>query len=389
MQKKNITVITGSRPDYSAIKHILKLINLEKKLKLNLVVTGSHLFKENKNLINFIKKDKIKIHEKIKILTKNYSEESISKSIGLGVKKFSHYYSNNRPDLILVMGDRFEIYASVIAALPFNIPVAHIHGGEITEGAFDDAIRHSITKLSHLHFVSNKLHAQRVKQLGEETWRINITGSPIIDTFKRNKMKSINYLKKKYSFKINKKLILVTFHPVTLESNKTKYYILEVLKALKKFDYSIIFTSPNQDTNSNIIKSEILKFTNKNGNAYFVNNFGSEDYLSILRYVSIMVGNSSSGLIEAPSFKLPVVNIGNRQGGRLREKNVINVKCTSKDIIKGILKGVNSSFRTTLKNIKNPYGDGNASMRIVKLIKNINTSNQKIINKKFIDYDIK
>ena len=389
MKKKIITVITGSRPDYAALKQVLKLINLKKNLILRLVVTGSHLFSGNKNLLKFIFKDGFKIHKKIIISKKQFTPDAISTSMGLAVKNFSNYYKKNRPDLILVMGDRFEIFASVVAAMPFNIPIGHIEGGEITQGAFDDAIRHSLTKLSHLHFVSNMIHKRRVEQLGEELWRINLTGSPCIDTIKHNKTRTLKFLQTKYNFKINKKLFIITFHPVTLEYKNTKIYIYELLKALKRFNYTMIFTAPNQDTNSHIILREIKKFIKTSNNAYFVNNFGSRDYLSILKYASVLVGNSSSGIIEAPSFKLPAVNIGNREAGRLRAKNVIDVSCNSRSIIKGINKAVSINFKKKLKNLKNPYGDGKASERIINYIKKIDLRKSSIINKKFLDNKFK
>ena len=389
MKKKIITVISGSRADYAALKYILRILNKDKSFKLNLVITGSHLFSKNKLLLDIIKKDGLKIHKKINVSTKNFTPNSISKSIGLGVINFSKYFTKYRPDLILVLGDRFEIFASVISALPFNIPVAHIEGGEITEGAFDDAIRHSITKLSHFHFVSNKIHKKRVKQLGEESWRIFISGSPCIDTIKFNKQKSLEFLKLKYNFKINKHLIIVTFHPVTLEYKQTKDYINELLKALREFNSTIIFTSPNQDTNSNIILKKILKFVKNNDNAYFVNNFGSEDYLSILKYASLIVGNSSSGIIEAPSFKLPVVNIGSREAGRLRAKNVLDVNYKAKSIIKAIQRGLTKEFRNSLRTIKNPYGNGEASRKIACIVKNLILNKPDIIKKKFSDHEIK
>jgi len=270
--------------------------------------------------------------------------------------------------------------------LPFKIPVAHIHGGEITQGAIDDSLRHSMTKLSHLHFVATEVYAQRVVQLGEEPWRVTISGAPGIDNLYSIQLRTSQELEKKYQVNLQAPPLLVTFHPVTLEYEQTGYYITELLAALAQFEKPVIFTLPNADTGGRVIRQKIQEYIRERSSAYILENLDTEDYFSLMSFASAMVGNSSSGIIEAPSLKLPVVNIGSRQAGRVRGKNVIDVGYSQSDIITGIRKALGSDFRNHISSMENPYGTGNASEKIASRLKSV-PLDQRLIMKRFFDLE--
>jgi UDP-hydrolysing UDP-N-acetyl-D-glucosamine 2-epimerase len=279
------------------------------------------------------------------------------------------------------------MHAAALAALPFNIPVAHIHGGELTFGAIDDALRHSMTKLSHLHFVSTKEYARRVAQLGEEKWRITVSGAPSLDNFKTIKLLDKPALEKKLKIRLTPPPLLVTFHPVTLEYTSAAWQAGELLAAIKASGRPVIFTLPNSDTGGRVIRAMIEKHVKQNDFATICDNLGTQNYFSLMKIASAMVGNSSSGIIEAPSLKLPVVNIGSRQGGRVRAKNVIDVDCRREEILAGIRCAVSDKFRSGLRGMVNPYGDGHAAERIVRRLKSA-ILNDRLIRKIFQDIKV-
>ena len=381
---RTIGVVTVARSDYGIYLPILKKIQTDPKLKLQLFVTGMHLSPDFGYTVQVIEDDGFQIHERVEMLLASDTPEGIAKSMGLGTIGFAQAFSRSRPDILVVLGDRFEMYTAALAALPFNIPVAHIHGGELTQGAIDDALRHSITKLSHLHFVSTKLYANRVEQMGEEPWRVIVSGAPGLDTIKEIELLNRQDFMSKYDIEIDEKaFLLVTFHPVTLELDKTKLQVTELLTALKESGMPIIFTMTNADTNSRLIIKMINKFVEDHTYAQAVGNLGTLGYFSLMGLASAMVGNSSSGIIEAASFKLPVVNVGNRQQGRIRPKNVIDVGYSHEDILEGISRSLSTEHQPNLTG-DNPYGDGNAAERIVNKIKNVKL-NDDLIKKRFID----
>ncbi len=383
---KNIAVITVARSDYSILKPILKEIEKSNELNLILYVTGMHLSSEYGLTVNEIIDDGFSDIKKIEILDKSNSPEGIAKSIAVGVSKFSEVYSKSQPDFLLVIGDRFEMYSATIAAMPFNIPIAHIHGGELSFGAFDDAIRHCITKLSHLHFVSTDEHYRRVIQLGEESWRVTISGAPALDNLDDMALLSMKELSAKYNLQLDEPTIIVTFHPTTREFENTEKDTISLLSALKKSKKNIIFTYPNADTNGKKIIDLIHNFSIDYKKSKVISNFGLQGYFSLLNHVEMMVGNSSSGIIEAASFKLPVVNIGNRQKGRACSKNVIHCTNDTDDILKSINKASSQEFREYLENIHNIYSKKNSSKLIVKKIIETNIDT-KLISKRFYDLD--
>tara|TARA_B100000029_G_scaffold516320_1_gene628661 strand:- start:3698 stop:4861 length:1164 start_codon:yes stop_codon:yes gene_type:complete len=381
---KNIAVITVARSDYSILRPILNEIEKSNVLNLVLYVTGMHLSSEYGLTDNEITDDGFSIAKRIEILDESNSPVGIAKSISNGVLKFSEIYSKSQPDFLLVMGDRFEMYAASIAAIPFNIPIAHIHGGEVSFGAFDEVIRHSITKLSHLHFVSTEEYYKRVIQLGEEPWRVTICGAPALDNLNNISLLTMNDLSKKYSLEINEPPIVVTFHPTTREFKNTKDDTIALLDALMITGKNIIFTYPNADTKSKIIIELIDNFCTKNKQSKAIRSLGPLDYYSLLNHAEMMVGNSSSGIIEAASFKLPVVNIGNRQKGRACGKNVIHSSNDKNDILNAINKASTLEFRDSIKEISNIYSQKNSAKKIIKKIIETKIDNN-FISKKFHD----
>ena len=384
---RTIGVVTVARSDYGIYQPLLRRIQGDAELQLALFVTGMHLAPEFGLTVKGIEADGFDIAAKIEMLVSSDTPEGIAKSIGLGLIGFAQAYSTCRPDILIVLGDRFEMMAAALAALPFNIPVAHIHGGEVTRGAIDEAMRHSITKLSHHHFVSTAEYARRVAQLGEEPWRITTSGAPSLDNLETVTLLPPGELNSRFGLKIDKAPLLVTFHPVTLEYEQTEWQIAELLAALEQVDLPAIFTSPNADTNGRLIIHRLKEFVDKHPKAQVVDNLGTEGYFSLMSMASAMVGNSSSGIIEAASFKLPVVNIGTRQEGRARTVNVIDVGYKRGDILSGVRTAVSPEFRQTLHNLVNPYGQGTASQSIVDKLKSIEL-NQELIMKRFHDISV-
>lgn len=381
---RNIAVISVARSDLGIYTPILERIQEDDQLHLHLVVGGMHLSPEFGFTADLVEKQGFRIDSRVEMLLSSDSPEGIAKSMGVGIIGFAQEYARLRPDLLVVLGDRYEMYAAAVAALPFKIPVAHIHGGELTLGAIDDAFRHSLTKLSHLHFVSTEEHGHRVIQMGEEPWRVFVVGAPGLDNLRKFDRLSHRTLSKELGFPMQPPPLLVTFHPVTLEFEDTEWHVTQLLEALDLLDLPTIFTSPNADTGGRIIVNMIVEYVQSHDLASYIENLGTEAYFSLMSLAAVMVGNSSSGIIEAASFKLPVVNVGMRQKGRLRGRNVIDVSYNSAEICRGIKKALTSEFRRSLRDMENPYGDGRASAKIVDQLREI-PLNDLLIQKLFYD----
>ena len=381
---RTIGVVTVARSDYGIYLPILRQIQADRELQLKLLVSGMHLSAEFGLTAEAIVSDGFEVAEQVEMLLSSDTPEGISKSIGLGVISFTQVFTRFRPDVLLVLGDRFEMYAAAVAALPFKIPVAHIHGGEITQGAMDDVLRHCLTKLSHLHFVSTPEYARRVAQLGEEPWRIHVSGAPSLDNLNTMVLPSHEELEAQFHIRLQPAPLLVTFHPVTLEFERTEWQIGELMAALSQLGMSVIFTMPNADVGNGIIRKHIGEYVNTHSAAWSVANFGTRSYLGTMQYVAAMVGNSSSGIIEAPSFKLPVVNIGTRQAGRVRAANVMDVGYARDEIVAGVRNAIAPEFREGLLDLANPYGDGHAAERVVAGLKAARLDD-RLIRKVFCD----
>ncbi len=384
MTKRKICVITGSRAEYGLLYLLIKKIKLDKNLVLQLIVTGMHLSSNFGMTFREIEKE-FKILKKIDIDLSSDSSSGIVRSIGIGLNNFIKTFKEIKPDIIVILGDRYEIFSSAIAATVAKIPIAHIHGGERTEGAFDESIRHSITKMSHFHFAATNNYRQRIIQLGELPSKVYNVGGLGAEFLKKQKLLSKKEFEKSINFKFNKKNILVTFHPTTLEKNTSKIQFQELLNAINELeDTNIIFTKTNSDTNGKIINKMIDQFVfkyPKKAISFF--SLGQIKYLSALKYVDICMGNSSSGLLEAPSFKIATVNIGDRQKGRIKADSVINCIPLKEDILKAINKVYSVNFQNLLKKIKNPYDNGESSKKIFKILKN--SSFKNILKKRFHD----
>ena len=381
---RKIAVVTGTRAEYGLLYWIIKGIHEDPELELQLIVTGMHLSPEFGLTVKEIEKDGFPIVERVEMLLSSDTETAIATSMGLGMIGFAKAYERLKPDILVVLGDRFEILSAVAAATPFRLPVAHIHGGEVTEGVMDDLFRHAITKMSHIHFTATDEYKKKVIQMGELPENVFCLGAPGLDNIYKLDLIDKEELYQELGLPFETKVGVVTYHPVTLEKGTAELQISELLQALRSFpDIYWVFTLPNADTGGRIIAKLINDFAGNNPDKGKVfASLGCVRYLSLLKHASVMVGNSSSGIIEAPSFELPVVNVGDRQRGRVRGQNVIDVHCKRADIIEAIKKVISLEFKTALKGMKNPYGEGRGSEKILEKLKTIPLSD-RLIKKRF------
>jgi GDP/UDP-N,N'-diacetylbacillosamine 2-epimerase (hydrolysing) len=380
MNQRRVCIITGTRAEYGLFYPILKKIKDSKKLQLQLIATTAHLSGEFGLTYKQIEEDGFFIDDKIENLLSSDEKSSVAKSTGLAIILLSESLDRLQPDIVLLLGDRYETHAAATTAMLMNIPIAHIHGGELTEGAVDEQIRHSITKMSYLHFCSTEASRQRVIQMGEDQVRVFNSGAPGIDNILNLKLLSKVRLEKELNWKLTSKSALFTYHPVTLEDGDVVSDLEAILNILTISNLNILFTYANADKGGRVINRRLEEFCKTNPLKYkVVKNLGQIRYLSTMKYVDLIIGNSSSGIIEAASFKKPVVNIGERQKGRLRGVNIID--CDINTLEGSIIVAMSSNFSKKNKNMKNIYGNGSAANTIVdKLI------NQPIsIVKTFID----
>ena len=367
---RKICVITGTRAEYGLLRWVMQGIKDDPGLSLQVVATGMHLSPEFGLTYREIEQDGFQIDRKVETLTSSDTPAGIAKSMGLGLIGIADALKELSPNLIVVLGDRFEIFAAVAAALVARIPVAHLHGGETTEGAFDEALRHSITKMSHLHFVAAEEYRQRVIQLGEQPERVFLVGGLGIDNIKRLKLLDRAELEASLGFKLGQKNLLITFHPVTLETATAADQMTELLAALAELqDTLLIFTMPNADTDGRMLIRMVEQFVAQHANARAYTSLGQLRYLSCIAHVDGVVGNSSSGLIEVPSFRKGSINIGDRQRGRLQAASVINSAPTRQNIAAALKRLYDADFQAGLSQVYNPYGEGGASEKVVETIK--------------------
>lgn len=383
--KRKICVVTGTRAEYGPLYWLIKFLHDDQDVELQLIVTGMHLSPEFGLTYKEIEKAGFKINKKIEMLLSSDSSVGILKSMGLAQIGFAEALEDLRPDIIVVLGDRYEIFSAVSAAMVSKIPVAHLHGGEATEGLIDEPIRHSITKMSHLHFTATEVYRNRVIQMGESPERVFNVGTPALDNVYRLELLDKSSFEESIDFKLNRKNIMITFHPVTLEDNTAEKQFKELLEALSTLEETnFIFTKPNSDTNGRIIINLIDEFVAKHPEkaCAFVS-LGQLRYLSALKYVDVVLGNSSSGIAEAPSFKVATIDIGDRQKGRIKAESVISCEPTKDSIVEALELAFSEAFRNKLKDVKNPYGEGGASQKIVEILKTYDYKD--ILKKKFFD----
>jgi GDP/UDP-N,N'-diacetylbacillosamine 2-epimerase (hydrolysing) len=381
---RKICVITGTRAEYGLLRWVMQGIKSDADLNLQIIATGMHLSPEFGLTYKAIEADGFEIDRKVEMLTSSDTPIGIAKSMGLGMIGFADALNELNPDLMVVLGDRFEIFAAVATALVARIPVAHLHGGETTEGAFDEAFRHSITKMAHLHFVAADEYKQRVIQLGEQPENVFLVGGLGIDNIKRLQLLDCNALEADLGFKFGKKNLLITFHPVTLETASAVTQMQALLAALAKLeDTQLIFTMPNADTDGRTLIKMVEQFASQHANAHAFTSLGQLRYLSCIAQIDGVMGNSSSGLAEVPSFKKGTINIGDRQSGRLQATSVINCEPNQKSIADAIGILYSPIFQVNLSQVRNPYGEGGASEKVVNTLKSINIKN--IVKKAFYD----
>ncbi|MGH9197084.1 MAG: UDP-N-acetylglucosamine 2-epimerase, partial [Acidimicrobiia bacterium] len=345
---------------------------------------GMHLAPDFGLTVREIEQDGYDITERVEMVLATDSAEGWAKSVGLGVLGFAQIFARRRPDIVLIVGDRLELLSVGCAALPFRIPIAHVSGGDVTEGAVDNQVRHAITKMSHIHFVAMKAHAERLLQMGEEAWRVMVVGEPALDLIRKTETLSREELGRTLGMALGHPVLVITFHPTTLGSASVEQEVDILLTALKRVDGTLIFTYPNADAGNRVIVNRIREFAARQPMSGVFANLGRSKYYNLLTHADLMVGNSSSGIWEAPSFRLPVVNIGDRQQGRVRARNVIDVSVDADAIYGAIQHGLEPSIRAELSQIENPYGDGLAAGRIVKALKHLEPG-VDVVRKRFVD----
>lgn len=365
-QTRKICVVTGTRADYGLLRWVMQGIQDSPGLQLQIIATGMHLSPEFGYTYREIEQHGFQIDSKVEMLTSSESPVGVAKSMGLGLIGFADALARLQPDLLLVLGDRFEIFSAVAAALVARIPIAHLHGGETSLGAFDESLRHSISKMSHLHFVANEAYRQRVIQLGEQPQHVFMVGGLGVDSIKRLMLLDREALEASMGFSFGSKNLLITFHPVTLEQSTAEEQMQQLLLALESLDDTqLIFTLPNADTDGRTLIQNIQAFCARKANAHMFTSLGQQRYFSCIAQVDGVLGNSSSGLLEVPSFHKGTINIGDRQGGRLQAKSIINCAAQASEIATAISRLYSAEFQAILSQVSNPYGDGGASARIV------------------------
>lgn len=386
---KRIGIMTGTRAEYGLLKSLMQEINKDNDLELYLIVSGMHLSPEFGMTYKEIEEDGFEINAKVEMLLSSDSPAGISKSIGLGVIGFADEFQRADLDMLILLGDRYEALSAAICALVMRIPIAHLHGGELTEGAIDEGIRHSITKMSYLHFTSTEQYRDRVIQLGENPERVFYVGALGVENIKKINLMTKEELERSIHFEIDENTVIVTYHPVTLENNTVEEQFLNLLEVLDRNPkIRMIFTKANADTNGRIVNELIDKYVAQNSErACAFMSLGQKRYLSALKYCRIVIGNSSSGIIEAPSFGKPIINIGDRQKGRICADSVINCGYTQQEIQRAMETALTEEFENKARNCRNPYEKENTAANIISVIKDYLLNDKIKLKKGF--YDIK
>jgi UDP-hydrolysing UDP-N-acetyl-D-glucosamine 2-epimerase len=378
--KRRIAVVTTSRADYGHLYWPLKDLSARRDVELQLVVMGPHLSPEFGNTVGEIERDRFEIAARVECLLSSDSDVGMAKTIGVAVLGLADVLGRLRPDILLLIADRYEMLAPAAVALALRIPIAHIEGGEISEGAIDDAVRNALTKMSHVHFTSTLAARDRVIALGEEAWRVHRAGAPSIDHLRRGRLLSRETVEGRLGLSLTPPPILVGYHPVTI-ARDTLLEADAVFEALSSVTDAIVFSYPNADAGSRALIERAEGFVAARGTGRVFVNLTHSTYWSLLRHVGIFVGNSSSGIMETPSFALPSVNIGLRQRGRERAKNVIDVEPDAAAILEAIHTARSEEFRRSLEGMVNPYGDGAASQKIVEVLTSVPLGDELLVKR--------
>lgn len=385
---RRICVVTTSRADYGLLHGLMQAIREDKALELQVIATGMHLCPEFGLTYRNIEQDGFRIDRKVEMLLSSDSDSAVTKSIGVGLMAFSDVLDDLRPDIVVVLGDRFELLSAAIGALIARLPIAHIHGGETSQGAIDEGVRHAITKMASLHFAATEAYRRRIIQMGEDPQRVFAFGAPGLDSLHHATLLTKPELESRLDFTLEGPTAIVTYHPVTLERNTAEQQIENLLTALLQEDVRAVFTKSNADMQGRLINKRIAEFCRTRPADYrLFDNLGQEVYLSCLRHFDLMIGNSSSGLIEAPSFKLPAVNIGDRQRGRIKASSVIDVGYSVAEIASGIRRSLSTGWKEELRDMKNPYAgcdDGRVSFYIKEQLKRVEIG-ESLLKKRFYD----
>lgn len=385
---KKVVILTATRAEYGLLKSLIRKFDSEINIEMSLAVTGAHLSPEFGMTVREIEEDCINIAKKIEILLDSDTSVSLSKSMGLAMISFAEYFDEYRPNALIVLGDRYETLAVCCVAMNARIPIIHLHGGEATEGLIDEAVRHSITKMSYLHFTSTEDYRHRVIQMGESPDRVFNTGAMGVENALNIETMNLTELERSLGCKLNQRYAVGTFHPVTLESCTAEKQIKELLAALdKNSNMKYLFTKANADADGRMINGLLGDYAKLHNNFILVDSLGVQRYLSALKYASFVIGNSSSGLIEAPSFHIPTINIGDRQKGRIAGETVIQCRPEAGEIDKAIKLALSDCFRNNAAKAVNPYGNGDTSDKIVTIVKDFLLHDKIDIKKKF--YDLK
>lgn len=384
---RKVMAFTATRAEYGLLKPLLKAIMASPNLDLSIMVAGSHLSPTQGRTVQEIKNDGLPVACLVDNLLASDTPGALVKSVGLGLVESATYFSGQTPDIVILLGDRYEIFIPLIAALIYRIPVAHLCGGETTEGALDEQVRHAITKMAHLHFPSTFEYGRRIRQMGEDAWRIHVVGAPGVENIMRAELMPPEEIQDRFSIDVNQPTLLITYHPETLTKEQDPAQQVDILiSALKEFyDIQQVITYPGTEVGFRKIIEAWEAYAAECPNIKLHKSLGSRGYLGVMKYAAAVVGNSSSGIIEAPSLKVPTVNIGDRQKGRVRAKSVIDVPCRKEDIVAGLHKALyDEQFRRDVKNVQNPYDpyvDGNVSGRVVSVLESISLD-RRLLEKK-------
>ncbi len=387
---RDIALVTVARSDWGIYRPVLRELAMTPGLSPRILASGMHLAERFGNTLRLVEEDAAAFGVSVEPVPMDIDSDApvdVASAMGMGLRSFAQSFAARRPDVVLVLGDRFEMFAAVAAAVPFVLPVFHIHGGERTAGAIDDALRHAMTKMSHVHFVSTRDYSRRVRQLGEDAWRIILSGAPALDELGRLEQLSLPDLGAKLSFDLGREYLVVAYHPTTLEPGEARTQGDELLAALKDIGLPVIFMMPNADPGGSVIRTAIKNVCRDRDDWVWVENLNFPSYAALLRSALALVGNSSSGIIEAPFFQLPVVNIGRRQEGRVRAGNVIDVGQNAGDISRGIQLAQNADWRKMHLIGRNPYDAGGASRIIARTIAEI-PLDSRLSNKGFVDVPV-